>query len=99
MVRAWWERWPEANILVSRASGLVVLDIDEKPSASEALRSVARRYGRDVLDTLRARSGGGGWHVIFAAPSAMPRLRKRPRVTRAFTATRGIIVWPGQAAT
>src|SRR4029078_10618031 len=40
IVGGWWERWPAANILVAAApSGLLVLDVDAKPSAQDALRA------------------------------------------------------------
>lgn len=55
-----WERWPDANIgLATGASGLVVIDIDKRESAT-LLPSVPR--------TLTQRTGSGGWHLFFTAP-------------------------------
>src|SRR3712207_9298136 len=44
-IRAWWGRWPKANIGVptGRASGLLVLDVD----AGDGLRSEERRVGKE----------------------------------------------------
>lgn len=61
-IRAWWQRWPQANIGIrtGRKSGLVVIDVHP-------------RHGGDVsrLDlppTLMARTPGGGWHLYYRHP-------------------------------
>ncbi len=59
-IRAWWAKWPRANIALALA-GLVVVDIDP-------------RNGGDVYTlpyplpaTCLAKTGGGGQHYIFKA--------------------------------
>lgn len=64
-VRAWWSRWPDANIgLNLAASGLVAIDVDSyKPDCGWP----AFIRGRDLPDTLVQRSPRGGRHYIFRA--------------------------------
>lgn len=66
-IRAWWTRWPDANIgLNLAASGLVAIDIDAyKPECGwdDFVRD------RVVPDTLTQRSARGGRHLVFKAES------------------------------
>jgi len=68
-LREWWHRWPKANLALATGiqSGVVVLDFDgeEGLKTADMLRA---RYGA-WPDTLAARSGGGGLHIFFRAPS------------------------------
>lgn len=62
-----WRRDPRLNIaLACGTSGLIVLDIDRRSGSS--LAQVARSLGKEVLETVRQRIGGGGWHLFFHAP-------------------------------
>jgi hypothetical protein len=62
VIREWWGRWPAANIGVYLAgAGLAAIDIDPRNGGDlEALP--------EPLDTLTARTGGGGWHLLVQAP-------------------------------
>ena len=62
-VRAWWARWPGANIavLTGAVSGLIVLDAD-----GEAGLGSVRELG--LPPTLTAVTGGGGRHYYFKHP-------------------------------
>ena len=58
-IRRWWGRWTHANIgLACGLSGLAVVDVD--PRKGGRLDSV------DLPQTLRSKTGGGGWHCFFA---------------------------------
>ncbi|WP_425102486.1 phage/plasmid primase, P4 family [Tropicibacter sp. S64] len=64
-VRAWWTRWPDANIgLNLAASGLVAIDVDayKADCAWETFRD-----GRTLPLTRVQRSARGGVHYIFLA--------------------------------
>ncbi len=63
-IRRWWQRWPQANIGVrtGKESGLVVLDVDSYKGGDETIK----KY--DVPETLRAKTGGGGWHHFYRYP-------------------------------
>ena len=64
-IGAWWARWPAANIGLPMApNGLVAIDVDPRNGGTLAALSLPAE-----LRTWRASTGGGGQHVIFAAPS------------------------------
>src|SRR5579862_4953920 len=67
-IRRWWNRWPDANIgiVTGARAGLVVLDIDPRNGGDESFDHLTSKYGRP--ETLQARSGGGGRHIVFAHP-------------------------------
>lgn len=65
-IRAWWEKWPLANVGIAcgPTSGLLVLDVDDE----EGRASLA---GKPMPRTLAVETGrpGGGTHFYFAHPS------------------------------
>ena len=64
-VRAWWTRWPNANVAVvtGAVSGLVVLDIDPRHGGDESLIDLGT-----LPPTLTSLTGGGGQHLFYAHP-------------------------------
>ena len=65
-IGAWWQRWPSANIGLPMApNGLVAIDVDPRNGGTLAALSLPAE-----LKTWRAATGGGGQHIIFAAPGA-----------------------------
>ena len=77
-IRAWWERWPDANIgVASKPSGLVVLDVDVAGDRGgrESLKALSGEM--ELPDTAVARTGSGGLHVIYAG-AAGRFIRFRP---------------------
>jgi hypothetical protein len=61
VIRRWWKRWPNAGIGVHlAAAGLCAIDIDP--------RAGTKKTPADFPPTLTARTGGGGWHLIYRAP-------------------------------
>ena len=74
-IRAWWKRWPKANIgLDCGKSGLVVLDFDAgKPefAGDDLLEAVFR------IPTAHAATGGGGYHFFFRQPEGEPLGNRR----------------------
>lgn len=68
-IERWWGQWPDANIGVATGpSRLVVLDVDLRHGGKESLEALVARYGRTILDTVTAQTGGGGSHYIYRAP-------------------------------
>jgi hypothetical protein len=70
----WWTRWPQANIgLPAQGNGLAILDIDAG-SGKHGEESFAKlcayldRRGTPLPDTLTQHTGGGGRHMLYAAP-------------------------------
>jgi hypothetical protein len=72
-VRGWWRRWSDANLGLVTGRRFDVLDLDGAEGV-EALRAI---LGRDPLDHPGpvARSGGGGWHLLFAPTGLGNRVR------------------------
>lgn len=75
-VRAWFGRWPDANvgIVTGAVSGLVVLDVDPAHGGDDSLAVLERRHG-PLPVTVEAISGGGGRHVYFVHPGGQVRNR------------------------
>jgi Bifunctional DNA primase/polymerase, N-terminal len=72
-VRGWWRRRPDANLGLATGRRFDVLDLDG-PEGVEALRAI---LGRDPLEHPGpvARSGGGGWHLLYAPTGLGNRVR------------------------
>jgi hypothetical protein len=75
-VRAWWTRWPGANIGMptGSTSGIDVVDIDvTKTDAGFAAFEQATAAGLVDGEFARVRTPSGGMHVYFAAISDRPQ--------------------------
>lgn len=68
VIRAWWDRWPDANVGIAtgQASGLLALDVDGA-QGEQSLVDLAQR-GFILPDTYSVRTGSGGAHHYFAWP-------------------------------
>jgi hypothetical protein len=65
MVRRWWERWPAANVALATGVVFDVCDIDSAEGV-EALRAILSNASPAVAQAPLVRTGGGGWHLLFA---------------------------------
>lgn len=76
-IRRWWAEWPAANvgILTGAASGIVVLDVDGE-AGERSMVKLAERFGAPP-ETLTARTGGGGRHLIFVHPGEGRKIGNR----------------------
>jgi len=77
-VRAWYKRWPNANvgIVTGQISNLVVIDVDPAHHGEDSLSGLVARFGALPL-TVTANSGGGGRHLYFSAPADPVPVRSR----------------------
>ena len=68
-VRAWWARWPQANIGIPTGapSGFLAIDVDTRHLGDETLGDLEKEHG-PFPATVRSFTGGGGWHVLFRMP-------------------------------
>jgi hypothetical protein len=63
-VRGWWRRWPTANLGLATGRRFDVLDLDGAEGV-EALRAALQIAAWEHPGPV-ARSGGGGWHLLYA---------------------------------
>jgi len=68
-IRAWWARWPDANIAVicGKKSGIFVIDIDGE-KGKESLKLLESEY-EQLPSTRESRTGSGGRHLFFKYPN------------------------------
>jgi hypothetical protein len=89
-VRRWWRRWPRANLAARTGVEFDVCDVDG-PAGVAALRAVFHHAGYAHCGPV-ARSGGGGWHLLFAPTGLGNRVGLLPGVD--WRGQAGIIVLP-----
>jgi hypothetical protein len=75
-IRAWWEKWPNANIGVPTGAdfGRLVLDVDPRHGGHESLAGFEAMHGK-LPQTVLALTGGGGQHHVFAHPGGYIKSR------------------------
>src|SRR5215210_3207896 len=68
-LRAWWRRWPGANVGIATGhpSGVAVVDIDPVAGGRWSIEAI-RAAGHDLPVTLLAFTGGGGFHLFYSVP-------------------------------
>jgi Bifunctional DNA primase/polymerase, N-terminal/Primase C terminal 1 (PriCT-1) len=73
-LRAWWQRWPDANIglATGAVSGVVVLDEDPRHGGHLTREELEARHGK-LPETPEQLTGGGGRHVLLAHPGVEVR--------------------------
>ena len=64
-IRAWWAKWPDANIGLPTGEFFDVLDIDTQEAASEFAEKCLRA-GVDLASLSRSITGGGGRLCVVA---------------------------------
>jgi len=71
-IRAWWSRWPTANIGIAcdARSGLLVIDVDPRNGGDDELADLERQHG-ELPRTITSLTGGGGQHYLFRRPSGV----------------------------
>jgi DNA-binding transcriptional ArsR family regulator len=69
-IRAWWSRWPEANIGMptGKRSGKIVVDGDPRNGAYDSLAEL-HEEGHELPLTATIKTGGGGFHHYFNYPA------------------------------
>jgi hypothetical protein len=79
VIKAWWEKWPDANIGIATGavSGFIALDVDPRNGGEESLDTIIEQKGR-LPDSVQSRTGGGGDHYLFAYPADLPSGREVP---------------------
>jgi Bifunctional DNA primase/polymerase, N-terminal len=90
-VRRWWQRWPLAGVGLVTGTRFDVLDLDGTQGV-EALRAALSQ--RDPVEHSGpvARTGGGGWHLLFAPTGLGNRVGLLPGVD--WRGRGGVVVAP-----
>jgi hypothetical protein len=87
----WWQRWPQANVGLVTGARFDVLDLDG-PEGVEALRAaLSQRDPREHPGPV-VRTGGGGWHLLYAPTGLGNRVGLLPGVD--WRGHGGVIVAP-----
>jgi hypothetical protein len=73
LVGEWWRRWPNANVGLATGRWFDVLDLDGERGV-EALRAVLQSAPWEHPGPV-ARTGGGGWHLLYALTGLGNRVR------------------------
>ena len=65
-IKAWWTKWPDANIGVAcgEASGFWCLDVDPRHHGDDSLDDLQETHGA-LPETIEQETGGGGQHLLF----------------------------------
>jgi hypothetical protein len=65
VVRRWWRRWPAASVALRTGVRFDVADVDGEDGV-DALRAILTNATPALGAGPLARTGGGGWHLLFA---------------------------------
>jgi hypothetical protein len=68
-VRRWWRHWPGANVALRTGVRFDVADVDNGEGVG-ALRAILTKASAVLGSGPLARTGGGGWHLLFAPTGA-----------------------------
>jgi hypothetical protein len=90
-VRRWWRRWPLASVGLVTGTRFDVLDLDG-PDGVEALRAILSYRDPTEHPGPVARTGGGGWHLLYAPTGLGNRVGLLPGVD--WRGRSGLIVAP-----
>lgn len=77
LIRAWWTKWPNANVGIATGavSGIAVLDIDPKRGGLDSLATLEEEVGSIARDAA-VHTGGDGLHFYFAHPGVRIQSRQ-----------------------
>jgi putative DNA primase/helicase len=69
-IKAWWRRWPRANVGIACGgkARLLVLDVDPSAGGVESVRALKREHG-EFPRTLQASTARDGRHLYFFVPA------------------------------
>jgi hypothetical protein len=72
-IRAWCQRWPDANlgIRTGLVSGLLVADVDPRNGGDDGFADLEARHG-GIPETPLVHTGGAGSHLFLAHPGTRP---------------------------
>lgn len=69
-IRAWWKKWPEANLCVRTGDGLAVIDIDPIHGGDESFAELEAHHGA-ATSTVETITGSGGRHLFYRSSTPL----------------------------
>ncbi len=69
LIKAWWKKWPQANIAIptGAVSGIAVVDVDDKAGWTKLKKILPSDY--DLHSVPRQKTGKpDAWHLAFGYP-------------------------------
>jgi len=66
-VRAWWARWPDANVGLATGHRFFVVDVDVKTGGEETWDMLRAQHG-SLPATIEQLTGTGGKHILYTLP-------------------------------
>jgi hypothetical protein len=90
-VRRWWQRWPAANVGLVTGARFDVCDLDGL-AGEQALRAALSQRDPQEHPGPVARTGGGGWHLLYAPTGLGNRVGLLPGVD--WRGRGGVVVAP-----
>lgn len=68
-IRHWWTQTPDANVAIrtGACSGIFAIDVDPRHGGDKTLAALEAKHGA-LPETVTARTGGGGRHLLFKHP-------------------------------
>jgi Bifunctional DNA primase/polymerase, N-terminal len=78
VVGEWWRRWPQANLALATGRRFDVLDLD----GDQGVETLGAALSIDPAEHPGpgARTGGGGWHLLYAPSGLGNRVKLLPGV-------------------
>jgi hypothetical protein len=67
-IRAWWAKWPNANVAIRTGEKFWVLDVDPRHGGDQSLMQLVAQHGA-LTDTLQQTTGGGGQQYLYEIPA------------------------------
>jgi Bifunctional DNA primase/polymerase, N-terminal/Primase C terminal 1 (PriCT-1) len=72
-IRAWWQTHPTAGVAIATgaASGVLAVDVDAQKGGAGTWKRLVAEHGK-IPPTAATLTGGGGSHLLFRHPGAVP---------------------------
>jgi hypothetical protein len=68
-LRAWWARWPDANVGLATGHGWFAIDVDTKKGGDETWETLRMQHAGAPDDTIEQTTGTGGRHILYLTPA------------------------------
>lgn len=72
-IKAWWRKYPTANIggAMGGEPRILAVDIDPRSGGDASLHDLTEAHSGQWLETKRHKTGSGGWHLFYTIPEGV----------------------------